>query len=123
MKHAVIVCLALPVLFHHAAAAAGQSPLTCTYFDGRELTIGPPKKPGILPPIEADYPAKMMRFSRTAGNLLVVAMDEAERSRIRAVISAQRRQAKAPYKGQILVDMGGQQIQLYNGPVACTAGS
>jgi hypothetical protein len=43
----------------------------------------------------------------------------AGRSRVRIVISAQRNRVKATYGGQILVDMGGNEIQLYNGPVDC----
>jgi hypothetical protein len=44
-------------------------------------------------------------------------MDQEERSRVRIVISAQRYKAKATYHGRILVDMGGHEIQRYNGPV------
>jgi hypothetical protein len=38
---------------------------------------------------------------------------------VRIVISARRNRVKATYGGQILVDMGGNEIQLYNGPVDC----
>jgi hypothetical protein len=59
----------------------------------------------------------LTRFSFRDDNLLLVAMDQSERSRVRIVISAQRNKVKATYDGQILVDMGGNEIQLYNGPV------
>ncbi len=48
-------------------------------------------------------------------------MDEGEPSRVRIMISAQRAKGKASYDGQILVDMGGNQVQLDNGPVVCRA--
>jgi hypothetical protein len=48
-------------------------------------------------------------------------MDESDESRVRVVISAQRAKGKASYDGQILVDQGGHQLQLDNGPVVCKA--
>ena len=62
--------------------------------------------------------AVMPRFSFRDGNLLLVAMDE---SRVRIVISAQRTKGKSSYDGQFLADMGGNQVQLDNGPVVCKA--
>ena len=96
--------------------------ITCTHLQDQELTFDVPEKLGGLPPIEFDYPSKVTRFSFRDDNLLLVAMDQEERSRVRIVISAQRDKAKATsYDGQILVDMGGHEIQLYNGPVVCKA--
>jgi hypothetical protein len=46
-------------------------------------------------------------------------MDEAEPSRLRAVVSAQLNKKSASYDGQIVVDMGGNQLMLHSGPVRC----
>jgi hypothetical protein len=119
VKRATIVCMALFPALHAAAAAAVPRSVTCSYLQGQELTFDVPKKIGGLPPIEFDYPSKVTRFSFRDDNLLLVAMDQGERSRVRIVISAQRNKVKATYDGQILVDMGGNEIQLYNGPVDC----
>jgi hypothetical protein len=113
--------MALVLAVHHAAAAAEPRSVRCAYPQGEELTFDVPKKIGGLPPIEFDYPSKVTRFSFRDDNLLLVAMDQGEPSRVRIVISAQRDKTKASYDGQILVDMGGNEIQLYNGPVVCKA--
>jgi hypothetical protein len=112
--------LALAATVNLAAAGAPKS-VACSYMQGQELTFPVSKRIGDLPPIEFDYPSKATLFSFRDGNLLLVAMDEAEPSRVRIVISAQRAKGKASYDGQILVDMGGNQIQLDNGPVVCKA--
>jgi hypothetical protein len=116
-----IAGLALVAAVDLAAAAGAPRSVTCAYLQGQELTFPVPKKLGDLPPIEFDYPSKVTRFSFRDGNLLLVAMDEADESRVRIVISAQRAKGKAGYDGQILVDMGGNQLQLDNGPVVCKA--
>ena len=75
----------------------------------------------VLPKIDFDYPAKASLFYIVDGNLLLVANDEEDPSRTRIVISAQLNKAKGTYDGQIVVDMGGNELQLYNGPVSCRA--
>ncbi len=50
-------------------------------------------------------------------------MDEAEPSRLRLVISAQLNKAKGTYDGQIVIDAGGNELQLDNAPVSCKAGA
>ena len=114
------LCIALLAAFHQTAGAAPAKSITCTY-SGQALTFAVPKKLGDLPPIEFDYPAKVTLFSFRDNNLLLVAMDEAETSRVRIVISAQRGKGKASYDGQILTDSGGNQLMLDNGPVSCKA--
>lgn len=121
MKRALIVCIPLLTALHQPAAAGAATSITCAYLQGQQLTFDVPKKIGGLPPIEFDYPSKVTRFSFRDDNLLVVAMDQEEKSRVRIVISAQRDKAKSSYDGQILLDMGGNEVQLYNGPVACKA--
>lgn len=121
VKCAAIAGLALVAAIELAAAAGAPKSVVCSYMDGQELTFPVPKKLGDLPPIEFDYPAKASLFSFRDGNLLLVAMDETDTSRVRIVISAQRAKGKTGYDGQILVDMGGNQIQLDNGPVSCKA--
>ena len=119
MKRTAIVGMALLVVINQAAAAGAPKSVTCSYPEGQELSFDVPKKLGGLPPIEFDYPSKVTLFSFRDNNLLLVAMDESERSRVRIVISAQRDKGKATYNGQFLVDQGGNQIQLNNGPVVC----
>ena len=85
----------------------------------QELTFDVPKKLGGLPPIEFDYSSKVTRFSFRDNNLLLVAMDEMEKTRVRIVISAQLDKAKGVYGGQIVTDAGGNQLMLDNGPVTC----
>ena len=117
MKRAPIVCLALLSVLIASEAAAKS--ITCSYPQDQELTFEVPKKQGRLPPIEFDYPSKVTLFSFRDDNLLVVAMDESDKSRVRVVISAQRDKAKSIYAGQILTDLGGNQLMLDNGPVTC----
>lgn len=121
LKCTAIAGLALVAAVDLAAAAGAPKSVTCSYLQGQELTFPVPKKMGDLPPIDFDYPSKVTRFSFRDGNLLLVAMDESDESRVRVVISAQRAKGKASYDGQILVDQGGHQLQLDNGPVVCKA--
>jgi hypothetical protein len=98
-------------------AATGRETITCPYLQA-ELRWEAPQ--GDLPLIAFDYPSKVTAFSFRDGHLLLVAMDEAQPSRLRVVISAQRRRSRRMYEGQIVVDMGGSEVQLYSGPVRCT---
>lgn len=117
MKRAIIICIALLSALHASAAAARS--ITCSYPKDQELSFDVPKKPGGLPPIEFDYPSKVTLFSFRDDNLLLVAMDEAEATRVRVAVSAQRDKAKGAYIGQIVTDTGGNQLMLDNGPVTC----
>jgi hypothetical protein len=88
------------------------------------VTIDVPEKFRDLPrDVDFDYPAKAVHFSLRDGNLSLVAMDESDPSRVRIVISAQRKTKSGAYEGQIFVDMGGNQLMLHNGPVRCTVGA
>ncbi len=102
-------------------AAATAKSITCFYADGQQLSFDVPRKLGGLPAIEFDYPSKVTEFSFRDDNLLLVAIDETQKSRVRIVISAQRSKGKTSYDGQILTDSGGNQIMLDNGPVSCKA--
>lgn len=117
MKRAAIVCIALLSVLHATIAAAKS--ITCSYPADQELTFDVPKKPGGLPAIAFDYPSKVTRFSFRDDNLLLVAMDGSDGTRMRVVISAQRDKAKGIYAGQIVTDLGGNELMLDNGPVTC----
>ena len=117
MKRIMIVCLGLLSGLHVTAAVAKS--ITCIYTEEQELSFDIPKKLGGLPPIEFDYSSKVTRFSFRDNNLLLVAMDEVEKTRVRIVISAQFDKAKGIYSGQIVTDTGGNQLMLDNGPVTC----
>ena len=104
------------------AAAKGHKTITCPLPGGENLTFVKPAKLGDLPKIELDYPSKVTLFSFRDGNFLTVAVDESDPSRVRLVISAQLNKATGAYEGQIVIDAGGNQLQLDNGPVRCKAG-
>jgi hypothetical protein len=120
MRYATIH-IALLVAVSQPAIAEGTKSITCSFAQGQQLTFEAPKKLADLPSIAFDYPSRVTLFSFRDDNLLLVAMDETDKSRVRIVISAQRAKAKPTYDGQILVDQGGNQIQLDNGPVSCKA--
>ena len=103
------------------AATRPHKALTCV-LPGGSRTFVAPAKLGDLPKIELDYPSKVTLFSFRDGNFLVVAMDESESSRVRLVISAQHDKVTGAYEGQFVVDAGGNQLQLENGPVSCKPG-
>jgi len=105
-----------------AAPSSRQRTITCPYLQ-TGLTFQVPAKLGDLPDIDFDYPAKASLFSFRDGGLLLVAMDEGEPSRVRIVVSAQRNKKSGTYDGQIIVDMGGNQLMLHNGSVRCTVGA
>lgn len=105
------------------AAVPPHRVITCPFLEEGRVTFDVPAKFGAMPnQIDFDYPSKATRFSFRDGNLSLVAMDEAEPSRVRIVISAQRNNKSGAYEGQIFVDMGGNQLMLHNGPVRCTVG-
>lgn len=117
----LIVSLAGVQMTH---AAPSRPTITCPYANDPDehLTVVAPAKIGELPPIDFDYPAKVTRFSFRDGHLLLIAMDQAERSRVRIVVSAQLNKAKGSYDGQIVLDLGGHEIMMQGGPVSCTVG-
>lgn len=123
-------CVAVAVMASLAVSAAASptassrhKTITCPYLKAAGLTFDVPAKLGDLPEIDFDYPAKTTLFSFRDGHLLLVAMDEGEPSRLRIAISAQLNKKSASYDGQIIVDMGGNQLQLHSGPVRCTVGT
>ena len=105
------------------AASAKHRTITCPFLKAGRLTFDVPAKPGDLPEIDFDYPAKATLFSFRDGNLSLVAMDEGAPSRLRIVVSAQLNKKSGTYDGQIFVDMGGNQLMLHDGPVRCTVGT
>jgi hypothetical protein len=114
------------VTFLAAASAAAPSrhkTITCQYLKAGGLTFDVPAKLGDLPEIDFDYPTKATLFSFRDGHLLLVAMDESEPARLRIVVSAQLNKKSGTYDGQIVVDMGGNQLQIDSGPVRCTVGT
>ena len=118
---AMMSSLVLPVPVSPAASSS-QRTITCSYLKAEDLRFNVPANIGDLPAIDFDYPTKVTIFSFREGHLLLVAMDENEPSRLRIVISAQLNRVKETYRGQIVVDMGGHELQLYGGPVSCRIG-
>ena len=119
---AILTALSFALLPAATAAKTGRT-ITCPLPGGESLTFVAPAKIGELPKIDLDYPSKVTLFSFRDGNLLAAAMDEAEPSRLRLVISAQLNKAKGTYDGQIVIDAGGNELQLDNAPVSCKAGA
>src|SRR5262245_60516455 len=108
---ALITSLALSA---PATPASSKRKITCPYLQ-TGLTFDVPAKLGDLPEVDFDYPAKASLFSFRDGSLLLVAMDEGDPSRLRIAISAQLNRKSGTYDGQIVVDMGGNQLMLHNG--------
>jgi hypothetical protein len=117
------VALLTSLPFAAAAAPAKHKTITCPFLQAGSLSFDVPAKPKDLPEIDFDYPAKATLFSFRDGSLLLVAMDESDPARLRVVVSAQRNKKSGSYDGQIVVDMGGNQLMLHSGPVRCTVGA
>ena len=123
--HLIVGCVPIAALITSLAFSATASPaassrhktITCPFLKAGRLTFDVPAKLGDLPEIDFDYPAKATLFSFRDGDLLLVAMDEGEPSRLRIVVSAQLNKKSGTYDGQIVVDMGGNQLMLHSGPV------
>ena len=122
----IATCAAVALLASLAAASAASSPvvtrhrtITCPFLADGSLTIDVPPARNAMPKIDFDYPATATMFSFRDNNLFLVGM---ESSRLRVVISAQLNKKSGSYDGQIFVDMGGNQLMHYNGPVHCTVG-
>jgi hypothetical protein len=107
-----------------AAAPPKPKTITCPFLKNGRVTFDVPENLGDLPAaIDFDYGVKAKEFSFRDGNLLLLAMDEEEPTRVRIMISAQRDKTTGAYAGQIFVDMGGHQMMLHNGPVRCVGGA
>ena len=120
----IAVCTAAAVVASLTIAAAASSPvitrhriITCPFLADGSLTIDVPPARNAMPKIDFDYPATATMFSFRDNNLFLVAM---ESSRLRVIVSAQRNRKSGSYDGQIFVDMGGNQLMHYNGPVHCS---
>jgi hypothetical protein len=117
---ASIICLKCLVLScDYGVAAPSTKAITCPITKYVSLKFDVPAKLGDLPEIDFSYPSKVTIFSFRDRNFLATAVDEADPSRIRIVISAQLNKAKGTYNGQFVADFGGNELQLDNGPVIC----
>ncbi|STX28831.1 Uncharacterised protein [Legionella beliardensis] len=110
----------LLLLLSGSLAFAAQKAVVC-HMQGLTGTLSfpLPNKMGGLPTIDFDYPVTATRFSMRDGNLLLIAMDKDEMTRPRIFISAQLNKQGNAYLGQFMIDSGGNQLQLDNGPVSC----
>jgi len=119
-RTAATICLSSLILsYAYGVAAPPTKSVTCSITDFVSLKFDIPAKLGDLPEIEFSYPSKVTVFSFRDRNLLAIAVDEADPSRTRIVISAQLKKGKGTYDGQFVADFGGNQLQLDNGPVSC----
>jgi hypothetical protein len=111
-----------------AVATAASEPrprrliITCPFLKEGRLSIDVPANRKSLPKIDFDYSSKATLFSFRDKNLFLVAVDEGDPSRLRVVVSAQLAKMSGTYDGQIFVDMGGNELMHYNGPVHCRVG-
>jgi hypothetical protein len=117
----VLMCGLALLATGNTAASSSHVTITCPYLQTRDVTFEVPATFGDLPNVDFDYPSKVSIFSFREGHLLLVAMDEDQPSRLRIVISAQLK-ANGAYGGQIVVDMGGHELQVHSGAVTCTVG-
>ena len=116
MKTIVLIAIIFSVT--SAAAAHEEQRIHCG-----SISFTVPKKIGDLPKIDLDYPSKVQIFSFRDHNLLLIANDAKEISRVRLVITAQFNKSTDAYEGQIITDNGGNQIQIDNGTISCTVAS
>jgi len=117
---ASIMCLTWLVSRSDPGLAAPSTKLiTCPITKYESLKFDVPAKLGDLPEIDFSYPSKVTIFSFRDRNFLAIAVDEADPSRVRFVISAQLNKAKGTFDGQFVADFGGNELQLDNGPVTC----
>ncbi len=96
--------------------------LVCTLEGARQttsITIFLANQSEILPKIKFPFASDVTGFNFQNGNLLLVAMDHKEPSRLRIAISARYLMGTGNYEGQTIVDLGGQQVQFDNGSVTC----
>jgi hypothetical protein len=119
----IAACTIATLLAGLSAASAASSPvitrhrtITCPFLANGSLTIDVPPARNAMPKIDFDYPATATMFSFRDNNLFLVGM---ESSRLRVVVSAQLNKRSGSYDGQIFVDMGGNELMHYNGPVHC----
>lgn len=82
------------------------------------ITFSIPKAEN-LPELNFPYAVKPILFVLREGNLLLVAMDQEEKSRLRIFISAQSSKENSVYEGQFMTDFGGNQRQIDNGVASC----
>jgi hypothetical protein len=100
--------------------ALQQKTLSCMLSGEKDnLSFVIPSQRGDLPKIDFPYPITSTLFHFSSENLLLVAMDSDESSRLRLFISAQYHKNHHAFEGQFMTDYGGNQIQLDNGPVTC----
>lgn len=103
-----------------AAMILSSSVVTAQTISCGDISFDVPPKMGDVPSIELAYPSTVQMFSFRDDNLLVVAMDSDDSSRLRLVISAQKNASNGNYEGQIVTDSGGNQMQMDNSTVTCT---
>jgi hypothetical protein len=115
----IIWLTSLVLSYASCAAAPPPKSVTCSITEFVNLKFDIPAKLGDLPEIDFSYPSKVTVFSFRDRNLLAIAVDEADPSRTRIVISAQLKKGKDTYDGQFVADFGGNQLQIDNGPVSC----
>ena len=120
----IAACAAAALVTSLTIATAASSPvvtrhrtITCPFLADGSLTIDVPPARNAMPKIDFDYPATATMFSFRDNTLFLVGMESA---RLRVIVSAQRNRKSGSYDGQIFVDMGGNQLMHYNGPVHCT---
>ncbi|STX52635.1 Uncharacterised protein [Legionella busanensis] len=116
------IWLMLVFLIQMATPFASQQTVICTMQGLKDKLLFPlPQKTAKLPQIDFPYPIETTIFVMREKNLLLVAMDQDEKSRLRLFISAQAANNKknSEYKGQFMVDWGGNQLQLDNGLISC----
>jgi hypothetical protein len=113
-----MTCLVGLVLSCNDGVAAAKT-IACPITNDETLTFNVPSELGRLPQIDFDYPSKVTIFGFRDRSLLVIAVDEADPSRVRIAISAQLNRATGTYNGQFVADFGGSERQLNNGPVIC----
>ncbi|RUR05549.1 hypothetical protein [Legionella sp. km772] len=112
----VLLLLSTPMSLVFAA----QKMIVCTLQGLTDsISFAVPRKLGDVPKLDFTYPVDTSIFSMRNGNLVLIAMDHDDKSRVRLVISAQAKKNKSVYQGQFVIDSGGNELQIDNGAVSC----
>lgn len=115
------ICIGILLFFSPMIVAnAAQKSVRCVLQGLKDpIAFVVPSKAGDLPKIDFPYAVKTILFSLRDKNLILVAVDQDDASRMRLFLSAQSHTNKKRYEGQFMTDYGGNQLQLDNGPVSC----
>jgi hypothetical protein len=100
--------------------------ITCQAFaitqtlDCGKFRVEIPQTKGEVPVVSGLIEVEIAIFSLKNSNVVLVAMDAEDNTRVRLSLSAQLNAKTKKYVGQFIQDLGGSQLQIENGPISCS---